>query len=255
MGQDLGALDTDLATRLFGGQQQRTSLDLPRESSAETRRIFSQGDGLGRSPMIIPRRPEDMGEGAKKPPSIIPRRPDDMEQPPTSIEGFREKAKVLVCDLAKLLMRSNITASLPAHSQPHIWSTPIDLSARISVPAAVTGNGIVISYQVAPGRWARFDGYGMNDPTGTFTYDGSILWSITVDGVAVPSLTDIAEQRGSIVQPRKTFIIVREGQTIQFAVRRAVAAGAPTTIDMALTGWTWRLRTNAEGTKASVTAF
>lgn len=165
------------------------------------------------------------------------------------------RADALVQRLATLLRNTNITASLPAHSVPMLWSDPIDFSARRSVPAAVEADYTnVISYRVPPGRWARISGYGV-DVDGSYTYDGSLVWRIQVNGYNVPSLADWAQHRGSIIQPRETFFLVPEGQLVTFAVKRAVAAGGASNVDMALVGWTWRLRRNAEGTKASITAF
>ena len=46
-----------------------------------------------------------------------------------------------------------------------------------------------------------------------------------------------------------------ENQTVRFNVQRAVAAGGTNDIVMAMQGWSWRLRKDYEGTKASVAAF
>jgi hypothetical protein len=166
----------------------------------------------------------------------------------------RARADALVQRLATLLRNTNITASLPAHSEPGLWSDPIDLSASYSLPAAVGAYTTVLSFAVPSGRWARIDAYGF-DVGGGFTYDGSILWRLQVNGVNVPGLQPWGEHRGSLVQPRKTFFLVPQSQTVTFQVKRAVAAGSPSTVTMALLGWMWRLRRNDEGTKASITAF
>lgn len=172
------------------------------------------------------------------------------------------RAALLMRRLSALIQNTNLTASLPAHSLPHLWSTPIDQSARFSLPAAVGNYQTVITYRVQPGRWARISGYGV-DVDGAFTYDGSILWQIAKNGIPVQDLFDWGEHRGSVIRPRETFITGNgdngtnqgSGDVFTFSVRRAIAAGAPSIINMALVGWTWRPRNNYEGTQNSVTAF
>jgi hypothetical protein len=151
----------------------------------------------------------------------------------------------------------SFVSRLNTRPQPPLWSDPVDLSATVSLPAAA---GAYISipalvYQAPPGRWARIAGYGVDVQDPLFTYDGSILWRIRVNGNNVQTLADWGEHRGSVIQPRVTEIFLREDWQISFEVRRAVAAALPTTIAMALTGWAWRTRHNYEGTKASITSY
>jgi hypothetical protein len=76
-----------------------------------------------------------------------------------------------------------------------------------------------------------------------------------LNGVPVQDLLDVVEHRGSMVQPAETFIIVPMGQILLFQVRRTLAAGGTFNVDMKIKGWDWLLRNNAEGTKASITAY
>lgn len=163
----------------------------------------------------------------------------------------------LVAKIMNVIRRTNITVSPPAHIKPIVWSEPIDLSARVTLPAAVSPYQTVVTYTAPPGRWARLDAYGVQVLDAAYTYNGSILWRIVKNGFEEigQGLSNWAEQRGSLVNMRPIYIRVEEDQTIQFQVRRAVAAGAPQDIDMGLTGWQWPLRMNYEGTGAVVTSF
>lgn len=165
------------------------------------------------------------------------------------------RARAFARVLMQLIQNTQITASSPAHVQPPLWSSPVDLSAVYSLPAAVGSYQTVLSYTAPPGGWARISGYGVDVQDPAFTYDGSILWRIRVNGINVQTLADWGDQRGSIIQPRNTIIVLREGWKVQFEVRRAVAAVGATSIAMALLGWTWRLRHNYEGTKAVITSY
>lgn len=162
----------------------------------------------------------------------------------------------LVGSIINWIRRANVTVSPPAHIEPIIWSQAIDLTARVSVPAAVGDYVTAVEYQVPEGRYARIDTYGVQVDDAAYTYNGSILWRFRVNGINVPNgLSDWGEQRGSLPSPRKTFIVLKQEDLIQFQVRRAVAAAGPQDVEMGITGWTWRLRMNYEGTGASVTAF
>jgi hypothetical protein len=164
--------------------------------------------------------------------------------------------KNLVAELLKALRRSNITAGPPAFVRPHIWSDPIDLSATVSVPAAVGPYQIAVQFVVPDGYWARIEQYGVTVQDPAYTYNGSILWAFQVQGAFVPQgLTGWGEQRGSMVFPRKTFILGEQQQIINMLVRRATPVGSPQTVQMGFRGWTWRLRNNYEGTQAGVTAY
>jgi hypothetical protein len=178
-------------------------------------------------------------------------------QPPGDVLDADElpRARTFARVLSQLIQNTQITAALPAHVQPPLWSDPVDLSATVSLPAAAGPYQTVLTYQAPPGRWARIAGYGVDVQDPLFTYDGSILWRVRVNGNNVQTLADWGEHRGSIIQPRVTEIFLREDWQVQFEVRRAVAAALPTTIAMALTGWAWRLRHNYEGTKASITSY
>jgi hypothetical protein len=164
--------------------------------------------------------------------------------------------KNLMAELLKALRRTNITAGPPAFVRPHIWSDPIDLSASVVVPAAVGPYQIAVQFVVPDGYWARIEQYGVTVQDPAYTYNGSILWAFQVQGAFVPQgLTGWGEQRGSMVFPRKTFILGEQQQIINMLVRRATVVGAPQTVQMGFRGWTWRLRNNYEGTQAGVTAY
>lgn len=177
--------------------------------------------------------------------------------PPSQILSAAEmpRARAFARVLAQLIQNTQITAALPAHVQPPLWSDPVDLSRTFTLPAAAGAYLPVLVYKAPPGRWARINAYGVDVQDPLFTYDGSILWRIRVNGNDVMTLADWGEHRGSVIQPRATEIFLREDWQVQFEVKRAVAAALPTTLVMALTGWAWRLRHNYEGTKAVVTSY
>lgn len=177
-------------------------------------------------------------------------------------DADKARADYLIKALGAFIQNANITVSQPAHNEPNLWSTPIDLSAQVVVPAAVGDYVPVISYKVQPGRWLRIKGYGVDvsDPAG-YTYDGSLLWRIRKNGINVETLADWGEHRGSVIRPRETFLLASgdvtsgDGDVVTFEVRRAVAAAVTATVQMALVGYTWRPRNNYEGTKAGTTAY
>ncbi len=131
------------------------------------------------------------------------------------------------------------------------------MSGQVSLGAAVSAYQTVVSFTCPPGRWARIEQYGVNVLDPAYTYDGSILWAFRgpQGNYLDQGMSNWGEQRGSMVFPRKTVIILQEEQTLNFQVRRAVAAGGAQTVQMGFRGWTWRLRNNYEGTQASVTAY
>lgn len=239
---------------------------------------------------IIPRRPEDMIDQGRRhqlfgpfPQPATEARPGlqqrgnfrtifqgEAGQPPqgeaSSLLSPADyaRAALLMQQFAALIQNTNITTSLPAHNAPNLWSEPIDLSGQTVVPATVGVDITVLSYRVQPGRWARINGYGVDvsAPAG-YGFDGSLLWTIKKNGIPVQTLGDWAEHRGSVIRPRETFVLLSGdngaanggGDIITFCVRRAVAAVNPATVQMVLTGYTWRPRNNYEGTRASVSAF
>lgn len=160
----------------------------------------------------------------------------------------------LILGIAKLGRNVNWTAALPAHNAPGYWSNNIDESARYSLPATAGDFTTVLSYKAPPSRYGLVNGYGF-DVDGSFTYDGSIAWRFVLNGTPVPSLVNILNHRGSMVQPSETFIVVPMDQTLQFQVKRVTAAGGASLVDMKFKGWDWLLRKNAEGVKASILAF
>lgn len=190
--------------------------------------------------------------------------PKEEDKSPLLSPADYARAGLLMQQFAALIQNTNITASLPAHNAPNLWSEPIDLSGQIVVPATAGVDITVLSYRVQPGRWARINGYGVDVSLPVnYSYDGSLLWSIKKNGILVQTLGDWAEHRGSVIRPRETFVLLNGdngaanggGEIITFCVRRAVAAVNPATVQMALTGYTWRPRNNYEGTRASIGAF
>jgi hypothetical protein len=176
----------------------------------------------------------------------------------------RARAALLLQQFSALIQNTNITASQPAHNEPNLWSTPVDLSGQVVVPQAVGGYQTVLTYRAQPGRWVRINGYGVDVVSpANYAYDGSLLWVIRRNGIPVETLGDWGEHRGSIIRPRETFILLNGdngqsgegGDVITFAVRRAVVALAPSTVHMALTGFTWRPRNNYDGTRAGTAAY
>lgn len=161
------------------------------------------------------------------------------------------RAADLVSKIALMLQRTNITASLPAHVEPTPWSNPIDLSKTVALAGAVSGYQTVLTYTAAPGRYGRISGFGV-DVDNSYAYNGTLLWRLLLNGVDPGGLTDWGEHRGSVIQPRSTVIIVPEGQTVVFQVKRDVAAGGVFNVAMAMVGWTWRLRNNFQGSQASI---
>jgi len=162
----------------------------------------------------------------------------------------------LSAKLARMLRNANVTAALPAHVKPIVWSDPLDVSDRIVLPAAASLNWTtLVGYTIPPGHWGRIDGYGFDIVSGAFTYDGSIAWRVIVNGLPQNTLNFITEHRGSLLRPREVFIRVEQDFRVELQVRRVTAAGAGTTIDGTLKGWQWRLRNDYEGTRAATTAY
>lgn len=174
------------------------------------------------------------------------------------------RAAMILQQFAALIQNTNITTSQPAHNEPNLWSTPVDLSGQVVVPAAVGAYQTVLTYRAQPGRWVRINGYGVDVVSpAAYPYDGSLLWRIRRNGLYIETLGDWGEHRGSVIRPRETFILLNGdngqsqegGDLITFEVRRAVLALVPATVHMALVGYTWRPRNNYEGTRAGTTAY
>lgn len=166
------------------------------------------------------------------------------------------EADALTARILNTVRRANITVSPPAHIAPPVWQDPIDQSAQVSVAAAVGAYATAATFTCPEGRWARIESYGVQVLDNTYTYGGSILWRFQLNGRPLGyGLSDWGEQRGSLPNPRKTYIILQEDDVLNFQVRRAVAAGAPQDVQMGFSGWSWRLRMNYEGTSAAVTSW
>lgn len=179
------------------------------------------------------------------------------KRPPGPLTA-KEQAFVdsIIEGMSNLLYNTQVTAALPAHNLPTNWSLPVDRSARVNIPAAASLNWTTITeYDVGPGRWFRLVSYGVNVLDNTYTYDGSLVWRLLVNGTPVPTLESFAEQRGSLVQPREIFALAQQDQKVALQVRRAVAAAAAQDVEGCFTGYIWRLRNDYDGTRASVSAY
>lgn len=164
--------------------------------------------------------------------------------------------KNLVAELLRAVRRANITAGPPGHIRPPIWSEPVDLSTTVVVPAAVGPYQVALTFTCPDGYWTRIEQYGVTVQDPAYSYNGSILWAFQIAGERQPfGLSDWGEQRGSMVFPRKTVMLVQQQQVMQMLVRRATPVGASQTVQMGFRGWAWRLRNNYEGTQAGVTAY
>ncbi len=181
--------------------------------------------------------------------------PGAMAGPPLLSREQEAIVNAIVDRIAKQARNTNFTASLPAYTTPMYWSNNIDESDTISLGAAVSPFQTVLSYKAPPSRYGLVNAYGYDVQDPAFTYDGSILWRMMLNGQPVQSLVSFGEHRGSMVLPASTFIIVPMDQELQFQVRRATAAGGDQSIAMKFKGWDWLLRKNDEGTKAGITAF
>lgn len=232
--------DTDLKDRLFGQHAQPAIENRPGlEQRGDFRRFF-EGPSGRESALAAPQK-----------------------NPLLSDEDYA-RASLLMQQFAALIQNTNITASLPAHNAPNLWSTPVDLSAQVVIPGAVGSYQTVITYQAQPGRRVRISGYGVDVSSPVnFAYNGTLLWRITKNGIPVETLGDWGEHRGSVIRPRETFILLDGdmgssnggGDVIKFEVKRAVLNVDAATVQMALVGYTWRPRNNYEGTRASIAAF
>lgn len=194
----------------------------------------------------------------------MPRMPGAVPADERALEVRQEAARHppggrLTDALLNMIRRTAITVSPPAHLASPVWGAPIDLSGSVSVAAGVGAYATILSFTAPPGRWASIQYYGVNVQDPAYTYDGSLLWRFLVNGAQLgDGLSDWAQQRGSIVSPRNIEqfpIILREEWTIDFQVRRAVAAAGAQDVEMTMIGHTWRLRNNYEGTAGSVTAW
>lgn len=162
----------------------------------------------------------------------------------------------MVAKIINLVRRANLTVSPPAHIKPTVWSNPLDLSVRVTVPQAVGAYQTALSFKSPPGRWTRVENYGVEVQDAAYDYSGSILWRFRKNGLPLgEGMSDWGIQRGSIFNPRTTYIILEEDDVLDFQVRRAIDIGVAQDVDMAFTGWTWRTRNNYQGTAGSVTAY
>lgn len=156
--------------------------------------------------------------------------------------------KEVLSELQVFLRDTAFTAAPPANVKPHFYSFAIDQSVTVAMPAAVQLPGIWtngITYKVPGGCYARIYGYGVNVQDATYTYNGSLLWRILVNGRSYPSsdLSNWGIQRGSIVIPRKTVINLVEDDIVTMDVRRDVLGTNGTqNVDMAFLGWTYKPR-------------
>jgi hypothetical protein len=188
------------------------------------------------------------GAGPAKPRATAPARSPAAIDEAAELKRMQTLAKLFAGELQK----AYITAALPAHNEPHWFSTPVDVSGRVNVPAAVGGWQTICTYKVEAGRKAFIRQYGVDVQDGAYTYNGSLRWQVTVNGVIVPTLGSFAEHRGAVATPRSTFIKLQEADIVALSVMRAVAAAAPQDVDGVLVGWTIRPRRDYDGALASI---
>lgn len=173
---------------------------------------------------------------------------DDQEQDPF----FRK----LIKELDQFLATASITTMLPAHNAQPYWSLPIDLSTSVTMAAAVQGADVwttALTYTAPPGWYGRITGYGVNVRDATYTWNSSLIWRILVNGNPVASLANWGQQRGTIYQPRETFILVRPDQRLDFQVRRDVTwGGSAQVVEHALVGYSYSPRTQVDGSRSSL---
>lgn len=154
----------------------------------------------------------------------------------------------------KMLRGTTIVAAQPAHNAPAYMSLPVDVSGRISLPLAASDQWTTIaSYQLEPGLRAVINGYGLDVQDGAYTYNGDIVFRVTVNGVSPQTLSEFKEHRGAVVTPRQTVIILKNtGDVVAVQVRRAVAGAGAVNIDAALVGWTWHPTQSTENSQAAM---
>lgn len=189
-------------------------------------------------------------------PAVRPGGDQYVPQPSLSAQDA-QRAQAFAVALARVLQNTQMTASQPAYAAPGFWDDPVDRTARVTVPAAVGNYVTALQVQAPPGRWMVIEGYGVNvvNPT-NYTYDGSILWRIrqrrrTGPVGNVTDLYDWGEQRGSIVQPRKTIIVLPPDSVVYFDVRRAVL-GTEAQVDHCLVGRLWVAQGDYDGPLSGV---
>lgn len=164
----------------------------------------------------------------------------------------------LIQKMSQMLRDTAFSAAQPTHNKPHYWSTPLDLSARVlAIPVAAFAPGVwttAITYVVPPGQRVRITNYGVNVLDPTYSYNGSLLFRIQVNGInKYQDLADWSIQRGTIVQPRSTVMNLVEDDVLTFQVRRELLwAGAPQDVDFCFVGYTWQPRHTFDGSRASI---
>lgn len=181
------------------------------------------------------------------------------QNPPGLLDAKdKERLQYLAGLLTHVFRNSNLTAALPAHNEPTVWSEPIDLSATVSIPAAAAAPGVwqdIITFSVPYGRKARIVSYGYDVDDPAYTYNGGIQFRLVRNNEPVYTQQSFIEQRGSVVRPRKTVINLDEEWNVKFQARRAVAAAGAQDLVAALVGWIWTPRNDFEGTRGSTTAY
>jgi len=200
--------------------------------------------------LVAPRSPFEAGSLALPTPDF-----DMAEAERVANEDTPEKS--LVDALLRGMRRLQITASQPAHVRPTVWSPPVDLSAEVTLPGAISVYVPVVTIIVPKGYGCRIEQYGMTVTDPAYTYNGTLLWAFRKNetGYLDMGLTDITQQRGSMVFPRKTVITLAAEDRLDFCIRRAIAAGGALTVQMGFRGWLWRMRNTNVGTQAAATAY
>lgn len=213
-------------------------------------------NGAGNPLPIATGNPGNMAEGANVMAQMAPAFAQDPNVPAPVTDD--PQFKQVLTELQTFLRDTAFTAAPPANVKPHFWSFAIDQSVTVAVPAAVQLPGVWtngLTYKVPGGCYARIYGYGVNVQDATYTYNGSLLWRILVNGRSYPSsdLSNWGIQRGSIVIPRKTVINLVEDDIVTMDVRRdTVGANGTQNVDMAFLGWTYKPRRLLDRSRGSI---
>lgn len=183
---------------------------------------------------------------------IAPPKRFDLPPPASLTAAEEQRIRKLAERFIIELQKGYITAAPPLHNAPHWFSTPIDISGQTVVPQSVTDWITICDYRVEIGRRGFITQYGIDVLETTYTYNGGLLWRIIVNGNPVPTLEGFSEHRGSLRNPRNTYIRLLERDIICLQVRRAVASTQQNTVYGALIGWSGRPRRDYDGSLASI---
>lgn len=100
---------------------------------------------------------------------------------------------------------------------PDESSIPIDVVASLSLNASSGSFQTIATYTCSPSNYAVIKRYGHEVQGANAATFNSINWQITVNGISYQNYGSFTIQRGTIINPRETFIFVtQKGATINF---------------------------------------